>query len=110
MPNEWAQVETLIGELGSVRTAAYACRVSAAGYATVEQAIAEATDALVDTLNAPSDPKLMARAHESIEVAAEVLVTLDGELVKTRHLRARSAELRVRARELVEQARKQWAG
>jgi hypothetical protein len=103
---QWAQVETLIRELGAVRAAAFGCQASAAAYAAIERAISEATDAVVDTLNAPQDPQRIGRAHEAIEVAADVLAALDEELGRSLRVRARGAELVGRARELVEQARK----
>jgi len=106
MPQEWAHVETLIRELGSVRAAALGCRASAVAHAAIEQAISEATDAVVDTLNAPQDSRLLGRAQDAIQVAADVLAALDEELVRSLRMRARGVELAGRARELVEQARK----
>ena len=106
MTTEWAQVDTLIRELGSVRAATFACHVPTACHAIIEQALAEATAAVVHTLNTPQDAKAIGRAHEAIEVVADVLATLDDELVRSLQVRACGAELRQRARELVEQAKK----
>ena len=51
------------------------------------------------------DVEGLARAHDAIEVVADVAATLDDELVRSLRLRARGTELRVRAKELIEQAR-----
>src|SRR5438093_1335150 len=105
MPAAWAEVETLIRDLGAVRAAGFAARASEGAYAAIERAIGEATDAVVDTLGAPQDPLLIARAHDAIEVVADVLATLDDELVRSLRIRARGATLRRRAQELILQAR-----
>lgn len=110
MPSDWTAVETLIRELGAVRSAVFAARASATAHTAIEQAIREATEAVVDTLDAPRDPQVIARVHEAIEVVADVLATLDDELVQSLRVRARGAELRARARQLVEQAGNQKAG
>jgi hypothetical protein len=105
MPAQWAAVETLIRDLGGVRAAAFGMHASQAASAAVEQAIREATEAVADTLDAPADPAVIARAHEAIEVVADVLATFDHELVRSLRVRARGAELRSRAKELIEKSR-----
>ena len=110
MPPEWAAVETLMRDLGEVRAAAFGVRASHAAYAAIERAISEATEAVVDTLDAPHDERIIARAHEAIEVVADVLASVDGELVRSLRIRVRGAELRARARELIEQAQRTQGG
>jgi hypothetical protein len=107
MPAEWTEVESLIRALGGVRAASFLVSgATQAARAAIDQAIREATEAVADTLNAPTaDPAALGRAREAIEVAADVLVNLDAQLVASRQLRERSTELRARARELLEQAR-----
>ena len=106
MSSGCAEVEGLIRELGAVRSAAFAARASAAAYHAIEQAMAEATDAVVAVLDAPRDGPAIARARDAIEVVADVIGTLDDQLVRSLRVRARGAELRQRARELLEQAKK----
>jgi len=106
MPAEWAAVDVLIHELGAVRAAAFAVHGSEAASAAIEQAIHEATEAVVVTLDTPSDVRMVARAHEAIEVVADVLATLDDELVRSLRIRARGTRLRARAMELLDQARR----
>ena len=104
MPQEMADLDRLINELGSVRSASFAFYASAAVRAAIDQAIEEATVAVVDTLNAPFDPPRLARAGNAIEVAREVVEALSEEAARSRRARERAAELTGRARELVERA------
>ena len=106
MPADWEAVDTLIRELGAVRAAAFRARASEAAYAAIEQAISEATRAVVASLDAPRDGQIIAAAHEAIGVAADVIAALDEEMMRSLRVRASGTELRGRARELVEQARK----
>lgn len=104
MASEWADVDTLIRELGAVRAAADAARASETARAAIEQALAEATEAVAGTLDAPGDAQAIARAHDAIEVVADVMATLDEDLVRSLRVRARGATLRRRAQELIERA------
>lgn len=103
---EWAAVETLIRELGAVRSAAFVTRADGAAYTAIETAIAEATEAVVAVLGAPRDRQRIARAHDAIDVVADVLASVDQEVVRSLGIRARAAELRGRAKELAEEARR----
>jgi len=106
----WASVDVLIRELGAVRAASYGTPADAADgvKAAIAKAISEATDAVCLCLNAPQDAGGITRAHDAIEVAADVLAALDTQLERSLRIRARSSELRGRAKELVEQARAVW--
>jgi hypothetical protein len=105
MASDWANVDVLIRELGAMRAAADSVHVLHVARAVIERAVAEATDAVVDTLDAPQDAGGIARAHDAIEVVADVIGTLDDELVSSLRVHARGAVLRRRAVELIEQAR-----
>ena len=106
MPAAWADVDTLIGELGAVRAAAFTAHASAAAYAAIEQAMSEATHAVLNTLDAPQDAPVFARAHEAIAVVSDVIEAFDEQIEHSLRVRAGATELRGRAQELVEQARK----
>jgi hypothetical protein len=106
MPSDWADVETLMRELGSVRAAAHVLRAADAAKAAIEQAIGEATTAVLYVLDDPQDTARIARAHDAIEVVAEVIASLDEEVARSVRVRARGAVLRRRAVELIQQVRK----
>jgi ABC-type transporter MlaC component len=78
---EWADVESLIGELGAVRAASLTAHLSAAAATAIEDAIREATDAVVATLDAPREPRAISRARDAIEVAQDVMAALDVEIL-----------------------------
>jgi hypothetical protein len=101
MPGKWAALDTLIRDLGAVRSAAFAARADAGAYHAIEQAIAEATDAIVAVIDTPTDGSAIARAREAIEVVADVITLIDAEIARSLRLRGDAAELRGRARELV---------
>jgi hypothetical protein len=106
MASEWAAVDVLIRDLGAVRSAAYAARASEASKVAIQQAIDEATQAILVTIEAPLDGEAFVRARSALEVAEAVIATLDEEIERARRLRARAIALTGRAKELVEQARK----
>ena len=103
MSSYWADVDTLIHDLGAVRAASFATRGGNAVRAVIDNALAEATDAVLLSFDAPQDRRVIARAHEAIEAAFDVIATLDEELVRS--LRDRGAELISRAVDLVAQAK-----
>jgi hypothetical protein len=110
MPPEPAPLDALISDLGSVRAASFAAHASGAVRAAIDQAISEATQVLVDTLNTPFDEPALARARAAIEVAGDVIGALCAEMLRSERVRARGETLQGRARELVEQARGARAG
>ena len=103
---EWAAVETLIRDLGAVRSAAFVARADTVAYSAIETAIAEATDAVVAVLGAPRDRQGIAHAHDAIDVVADVLASLDREVARSLGLRRQAVELTGRAKQLVEQVRR----
>jgi len=105
MSAEWQAVDTLLRELGAVRAAASGLRASDFVHDVVETAIAEAATAIADILDSPASPQRLARAHDAIEVAAEVIALIDAQLARSVSIRTRGAEVRARARELIAQAR-----
>lgn len=104
MSLESVTLERLISDLGSVRAASFAAHASGAAQAAIDQAINEATQALVDTLDTPFDEPRLARARHAIEVAEAVIGALCEEMVRSQRVRLRTEVLPGRARELVEQA------
>jgi hypothetical protein len=105
MPLETLALDALISELGAVGAASFAAHASGAVRDAIDQAIREATQALVDTLSTPSDEPALARARGAIEVAEDVIGALCEEMVRWERVRLRAEVLQGRARELVEQAR-----
>jgi hypothetical protein len=106
MSTDWADVDTLIHELGALRAASFATRGEETVKAAIDQALADATSAVLLSFDAPQDAGVIARAHQAIEAAAEVIGTLDAELVRSLRARDRGAELISRAVNLVAQAKK----
>ena len=105
MSTDWAEVDTLIHDLGAVRAASFATRGEEAVKAAIDKALAEATTAVLRSFDAPQDADVIGRARQAIEAAANVIETLDAELVRSLRVRDQSAELISRAVELVAQAK-----
>jgi hypothetical protein len=105
MPQETQVLDTLINELGSVRSASFAAHASGPVKDAIDQAIGEATQALVDTLNTPFDEPRLTRARNAIDVAEDVIAALCEEMMRSERVRRRAADLQGRAREIVERAR-----
>lgn len=105
MASQWAEVDSLIDELGAVRSASFAARGEDALKKAIDKALAEATSAVLLSLDAPQDSEVIARAHQAIEGAAQVIATLDDELVRSLRVRDRGAELISHAVDLVAQAK-----
>ena len=106
MSSRWADVDTLIHELGAVRAASFATRGDEAARATIDKALHEATSAVLLSFDAPQDSRVIGHARKAIESAAQVIASLDEELVRSLRLRDRSSELISRAVGLVAQAHK----
>ena len=105
MAQEDLALEALINDLGSVRAASFAAHTSGAVRAAIDQAIREATEAVVDMISAPFNEPALARARGAIEVAESVIAALCQEMLRSERVRLRASALQGRARELVEQAR-----
>jgi len=105
MSSPWADVDTLIRELGAVRAASFATRGETAVKTVIDEAITAATDAVLLSFDAPQDRRVLARAHEAIETAAQLVATLDEELLRSFRVRDRGAERISRAVDLVAQAK-----
>jgi hypothetical protein len=106
MSSEWADVDTLIHELGALRAASFATRGEERVKTAIDKALEEATSAVLLSFDAPRDPRVIAQAHEAIEAAAKMIATLDEELVRSLRARDHGAELISRAVDLVAQAKK----
>ena len=83
MSLESVAIDRLINDLGSVRAASFAAYAFGAARAAIDQAINEATQAVVDTLNTPFDEPRQARARHAIEVAEAVIGVLCEEMVRS---------------------------
>jgi hypothetical protein len=110
MPHETVALDALIHDLGAVGAASFVARASGAARDAIDQAIREATQALVDTLSNPFDEPALARARGAIEVAEDVIGALCEEVLRSERVRWRASVLQGRARDLVEQARAARAG
>jgi len=99
MPSEWAEVETLMRDLGAVRVAAFAARASDAAYLAIERAIGEATQAVVETLDDPRSVEAISHARQAIDMARELIASLAEEIDRARRARERAAGLGVKLRQ-----------
>ena len=103
MPQETVALDALIM---SSRCAPRLSRPTLRGVRdAIDQAIREATQALVDTLKTPFDEPGLTRARNAIEVAEDVIAALCEEMLRSERVRRREAALQGRAREIVERAR-----
>src|SRR5438552_3072981 len=98
MPSGWAEVETLMRELGAVRVAAFATHAPDASYVTIEDAIAKATQAVVVTLDDPRNAAAIADARRAIATARDLIAGLASEIERARRARERAAALGVKRR------------
>ena len=105
MFRETPVVDAVINDLGAVRTASFAAHASGLVRDAIDQAIREATEAVVDMMSRPFDEPALARARGAIEVAENVIGALCEEMLRSERVRRRASALQGRARELVEQAR-----
>jgi hypothetical protein len=105
MGNEWAAVDDLMRELGSVRQAASLMRAESAAEAAVDRAIAEAAEAVNQTIDSPRNPAKLMAARDAIGVAEEVILALDQEIGRSIRVRARAQALCDRAASLIDQVK-----
>jgi hypothetical protein len=104
MSSEWAAVDDLMRELGSVRQAAGEMRASGVAKAAIERAISEAAEAVTRTVDGPRNPEKLMAARDALGVAEEVILALDAEIGRSLRVRARAEGLRTRATDLIRQA------
>jgi hypothetical protein len=98
-------VDDLISELGSIRNVATGLRVSADVRTAVDQAIAEAADAVNLTIDGPTNPNRLLAARDALGVVEEMILALDAQFARGLRARVRSEALRARAVKLIERAR-----
>jgi hypothetical protein len=101
MASEWAAVDDLMRELGSVRHAANQMNASGAAKVALERAITEAATAVDQTITGPQNFSWLMAARDAIGVAEEVIIALDVEIGRSLRARNRSVLLRERAAELI---------
>ncbi len=99
--SDWAAVDDLIRELGSVRYAADQMRASGAAKAALDAAIHAAALAVSHTTSSPRDRGRLMSARDAIGVAEEVIIALDAEVGRSLRVRARAEALRERAAALI---------
>lgn len=104
MGNDWAAVDDLMRELGSVRRAATLLRAEDVAQAAVDRAIAEAAEAVNQTIESPQNAARLTAARDAIGVAEEVILALDREIGRSLRVRARAQALCDRAARLIDQA------
>jgi hypothetical protein len=104
MANEWAAVDDLMRELGSIRRAAADVDVSAHMTIVIDRAITDAAEAVELTIDTPTNPAKLMTARDALGVAEEVILALDAEVGRSLRVRARAGHLRARATALIERA------
>jgi hypothetical protein len=104
--SEWAAVDDLMRELGSVRHAAGLLRVKGGVNVVVEQAILDAAEAVDNTIEGPTNPQRLMAARDALGIAEEVVLALDAEIGRSLRVRARAEALRARAAVLIAQGPK----
>jgi len=104
MGNDWAAVDDLLRELGSVRHAATLLRADDVAQAAVDRAIAEAAEAVNQTIDSPRSPARLMAARDAIGVAEEVILALDREIGRSLRVRSRAQALCDRAAYLISEA------
>jgi hypothetical protein len=101
MASEWAAVDDLMRELGSLRSAADAMRVPKTAHDLVERVIADAAEAVNHTIDRPRNAESLTQARDALGLAEEVVLALDLEIGRSLRVRSRAAHLRERAATLV---------
>jgi hypothetical protein len=97
MPSEWAEVDTLIRELGDVRSQFEQTPASESATASVETAIAEATRTVLQTLNAPEHGEAVRQAREAIATARHLVAAIAAERERSSRAIKRAGELGVKS-------------
>ena len=93
--SEWEGVDALIRDLGAIRAAADASRASEAVSAAIENAIADAAEAIGVTINAPRSAEALSHARETIGAARALVAALAAEIGRARKARERAIDLGV---------------
>jgi len=104
MADEWAAVDALIRDLGSVRNAAAALIADDVARAAMERAIESAASAVNATIDAPRSHDRLTEARAAVGVAVEVISALDREIGRSLAIRSRAQDLSDRAAALIRQA------
>jgi hypothetical protein len=104
MTRNWAAVEDLMRDLGSVRRAADSLRADDAARLAMERAITEAAEAVDRTIDAPKNDDRLSTARRAIGVAVEVVLALDEEIGRSLRIRSRAEALSDQAALLIQRA------
>jgi hypothetical protein len=93
MPSEWAEVDTLIRELGAVRSQFEQTPASESAKASVETAIRT----VLQTLNAPEHGEAVRQAREAIATARHLVAAVAAEMERSSRAIERAGELGVKS-------------
>ena len=104
MARNWAAVEDLMRDLGSVRQAANSLRADEAARLAMERAITAAAEALDQTIDAPKNDEKLSAARRAIGVAMKVVLALDKEIGGSLRIRSRAEALSEHATLLLQRA------
>ena len=104
MAKDWAAVDELMRELGSVRRVAGSLRAEESAQLALDRAILEAAEAVERTIDGPNSHERLGAAREAIGVAIEVVLALDAEIGRSLRIRSRAATLSAQAAALIERA------
>jgi hypothetical protein len=101
MSSDWAEVDTLLRELGGVRAAADVAGASREAKAAIEVAILRAADALDVATTTPRNRERLTVARQEIERARQAIGALAIDLARSARARAQAAQEVGRARTLM---------
>jgi hypothetical protein len=104
MTRNWAAVEELMRDLGSVRRAADSLRADDAARLAMNRAITEAAEAVDRTIDGPKNDEKLSTARRTIGVAMEVILALDTEIGRSLRIRSRADALSDQAALLIQRA------
>jgi hypothetical protein len=103
MAHDLKAIDALIGRLGGLISAKRDMGVSPIEQVAIKTAVAEAASAVARATKAEGHG--LEFAHSQVDMAEEVIATLDHPLAEMRRFRAAALPLCERARTLIEQAR-----
>jgi hypothetical protein len=93
--SEWDGVDALIRELGSIRASADAIGASESASTAIENAIADAAEAVGATISAPRSRDALSHARATIATARERVSGLAEEILRARRVRQQAVDLGV---------------
>jgi hypothetical protein len=101
----WTAVDHLIRKFETIRRDALQAGPEDKARASVDNAVANAAEAIDFAIDSPGNPDRLIVARDAVQDCTELLRALDRERVRTQQALGRGASLRLRALELVDMAR-----